>query len=120
MNTAKINLKKDKIDTTKAATYVWAAAFKTTFAPLTSVSSNMPALTREDIALLEALNSTGKVISEKITEMPKKIMPAQRKISPKYKYEKAESKIPIITSGHKRREVIMLKVAITFLAFNGA
>lgn len=50
------------IDVNAAATYVIAAALKTRFAPITSSSYNIPLVLRSCNALLDALNSTGKVI----------------------------------------------------------
>ena len=95
----KINLKNERTDTTRLATYVCAAADKTCFAPFVSVSDR----TQEEVsfakARFEALNSTGSVTSEIITEIPKNTQPPITNILPMLVYASADKIMPIIISG---------------------
>ena len=78
----KINLKNDKTETTRLATYVWAAADKTCFAPFASVGESTQEEVRHASARFEASNSTGSVTSEIITDMPKNTQPPITKMLP--------------------------------------
>lgn len=79
---SKINLRSWSTAENAEATYVSAAASKTFFAPFTSSSVRYPSEDKRDIALLLALNSTGKVTNVKITA-------------------KLKAKIPILSKGSK-------------------
>ena len=96
----KINLKNERIDTTRLATYVCAAADKTCLAPFVSVSDNTQDDVRQASARFEALNSTGSVTSETITDTPKNTQPPITKILPMLVYASADKIMPIIISGN--------------------
>ena len=96
----KINLKNERIDITRLATYVCAAADKTCLAPFVSVSDNTQDDVRQASARFEALNSTGSVTSEIITDTPKNTQPPITKILPMLVYASADKIMPIIISGN--------------------
>ena len=78
----KINLKNESTDTTRLATYVCAAADKTCFAPFASVGDKTQEEVRQASARFDALNSTGSVTSEIITDTPKNTQPPITKMLP--------------------------------------
>ena len=109
-----ISLNKNKSELNIAATYVKAAAVRTSFAPEISSSDKVLVLSRLLSARLLASNSTGKVIKWNKTENENSIIPKFNKISCS-----VGQCIPISTSGIDKFEAKLQTGTIAERIFSG-